>query len=279
MIKEVIDVGPECQEQFFCIEDYPSFKNQALTVAGISNLQGRYLIQRTLPDMHNVLFTLSGKGAFEVGHIKGECLPGSVLFMPAGTEFEYKTTDGQPWEIVWMLLPSTSIWDDFPSKPQYASSDIGEKLKHVLSQLDNERQHQLAHTLQMSVLLTEQLQILIHRLLHTQSVNSHPLKLIQALIDVENNLEKSWNVDLVAQAANLSRATAQRHCTQLYGMGIMQKITQLRLNRAAALLTMTQLAIAEIANQVGYEEAFNFSTRFKKHFKKTPSSYRAQPND
>jgi len=48
------------------------------------------------------------------------------------------------------------------------------------------------------------------------------------------------------------------------------------MRRAASLLTGSERRIDAIATAVGYENAFAFSTAFKRHMKKTPSAYRSK---
>lgn len=49
-----------------------------------------------------------------------------------------------------------------------------------------------------------------------------------------------------------------------------------RMKQAAALLRQTQATIAEIANQVGYENQSKFATAFRDVFKIAPAEYRKQ---
>jgi AraC family transcriptional regulator of arabinose operon len=58
------------------------------------------------------------------------------------------------------------------------------------------------------------------------------------------------------------------------GASIVQTVLQLRLRQAARLLEFTDLTVAEIAAQVGFESAFYFSRQFKAHYGVSPSTYR-----
>ena len=49
-----------------------------------------------------------------------------------------------------------------------------------------------------------------------------------------------------------------------------------RMKRAAILLRQTQATIAEISNQVGYENQSKFATAFRDVMKITPAEYRKQ---
>ncbi len=45
---------------------------------------------------------------------------------------------------------------------------------------------------------------------------------------------------------------------------------------ASRLLRLTSLGIAEVAAEVGYEDAFYFSNRFRRYAGKSPTKFRAQ---
>jgi len=59
------------------------------------------------------------------------------------------------------------------------------------------------------------------------------------------------------------------------GVSPQHYLEKIRLERAAQLLRSTSLSIGEIAGESGYANAFYFSNRFKKAFRKSPSLYRS----
>ncbi len=69
------------------------------------------------------------------------------------------------------------------------------------------------------------------------------------------------------------------HLTRLFhdhiGMSPMQYVTRQRMTRAAELLEVSTLNIAEIARSVGYTDPYHFSRRFKQVTGYAPTHYRA----
>lgn len=273
-MQEIINIGNKCRELFYCEEDFPSFVSTDICIGGISTLQEQYVITRCLPDLNNLLITLSGRGKFKVGELEGSCVKDSVLLMPAGIPFHYEIYGDEPWEIVWLLLPNSPGWREFPGTPKLFETGYGQQVRTLMSQLEQERCFRPEESHRMCQLVTEQLQLVLKRILRSQQSVSLNTQLAKVFAHVELSLDQPWTVEKIADKAFLSRATAQRHCSQLYGMGIKQKVAELRFNRAAALLKMTRYSIEAIAHQVGFDEAFNFSTRFKQRFGVTPSAYR-----
>jgi transcriptional regulator GlxA family with amidase domain len=54
----------------------------------------------------------------------------------------------------------------------------------------------------------------------------------------------------------------------------MEVLRLLRLDRAAQLLTRTDLAVQEVADLVGFEDAFHFSRLFRAEFGHAPREFR-----
>jgi transcriptional regulator GlxA family with amidase domain len=59
----------------------------------------------------------------------------------------------------------------------------------------------------------------------------------------------------------------------------MKYVSQMRVQRAGLLLYQTNAPIADIANTVGYQNQFNFSSAFKKHSGLSPSKYRTRSRE
>ncbi|QMV74386.1 response regulator [Comamonas piscis] len=63
------------------------------------------------------------------------------------------------------------------------------------------------------------------------------------------------------------------------GMTVFEFIRQQRMKMAAELLKTGSLGVADIAAEVGYANSGNFSTEFKKFWKKSPKQYRLDCRD
>ncbi len=86
----------------------------------------------------------------------------------------------------------------------------------------------------------------------------------------------AWTVASLAARAGVSRALFAKRFTRLMGRPPLAYITECRMDEAEALLSDTDLGIAQIARSVGYADAFGFSAAFKRHKGLSPSAYRAR---
>ena len=79
----------------------------------------------------------------------------------------------------------------------------------------------------------------------------------------------------MARAAGLSKAHFSREFRRTFGESPHHYLLTRRLERAAALLRMTDWTVGEICVSVGLQSLGSFTTSFKRTFEQTPTEYRA----
>jgi AraC-like DNA-binding protein len=82
-------------------------------------------------------------------------------------------------------------------------------------------------------------------------------------------------VEDMAGAAGLSRAHFSREFRRAFGESPHAYLLTRRLERAAALLRMTDRSVAEVCFSVGLQSVGSFTTSFKRMYEKTPTAYRS----
>lgn len=80
----------------------------------------------------------------------------------------------------------------------------------------------------------------------------------------------------MAAAATLSKAHFSREFSRTFGESPHHYLLTRRLERAAALLRMTDWTVGEICVAVGLQSIGSFTTSFKRAFGDTPTEYRAK---
>ena len=93
---------------------------------------------------------------------------------------------------------------------------------------------------------------------------------------VAMNLGEDWTLTKLAGLAHMSDEHLRRLCRRQLGRTPMQQITFLRVQRAAELLEHSNDKVEVVANAVGYQNPFVFSTMFKKWTGWRPSEFRGQ---
>jgi len=108
----------------------------------------------------------------------------------------------------------------------------------------------------------------------TPQVQERRLRQVVEMIESE----PSCSIRDLALKVSLSPAHLQRLFKQQTGTQLGTLVTERRLQRAAELLTVSNLSIKEIAHVVGYRHHSSFVRAFQRRFARAPKYYRRQPN-
>lgn len=88
------------------------------------------------------------------------------------------------------------------------------------------------------------------------------------------NLDQRITIEELAKEFGMNTTTLKTVFKDVYGTAIASHIKEHRMEKAAELLTKTDLSISQVAQQVGYESQSKFSAVFKEAFKQTPVEYK-----
>ncbi len=86
--------------------------------------------------------------------------------------------------------------------------------------------------------------------------------------------ETDFNVEKLAELTHMGKTKLNYKIKELYGTSPIKYINDMRLQRAAYMLTSTDLPIKEICRATGFNSLPYFTKCFREHFLQTPSAYR-----
>ncbi|MBY0217074.1 AraC family transcriptional regulator [Paenibacillus illinoisensis] len=117
-------------------------------------------------------------------------------------------------------------------------------------------------------------QILVHVTEAHTSLKEDSQMLIQRTKEyIDEHSNENLTVELLAGMAGLSPKYYVDLFKRRYGMSTTDYISGLRINRAKQFMASTDLRLRDIAHQVGYQDEFYFSRKFKKIVGVSPSVY------
>ncbi|MFT6284966.1 MAG: AraC family transcriptional activator FtrA [Arenicella sp.] len=90
------------------------------------------------------------------------------------------------------------------------------------------------------------------------------------------HLNQPLTVDDLAQQANMSRRSFDRHFKSALGVSPKAWINQQRINLAKQLLEVEDLSIEQLARKVGYDNGITLRFNFNKYVGVAPSQYQSQ---
>jgi AraC family transcriptional regulator of adaptative response / methylphosphotriester-DNA alkyltransferase methyltransferase len=91
---------------------------------------------------------------------------------------------------------------------------------------------------------------------------------------VNAEFAEDLNLNDVARRIATSRRQLQRIYNEIGGTTFRDQLTQVRMDRAAELLTTNNTTVREVANSVGYRQPAQFAKAFRAHHGKSPSEFR-----
>lgn len=98
-------------------------------------------------------------------------------------------------------------------------------------------------------------------------------RIAQAMRHMHGEPARAWTVEQLALKAALSRSAFHERFTRTVGLAPMEYLLAWRMALAKDLLRRQDVAIAEVAERVGYGSASTFSTAFSRHVGQPPGRY------
>jgi AraC-like DNA-binding protein len=98
--------------------------------------------------------------------------------------------------------------------------------------------------------------------------------LAQALQAMHGAPAQDWTVESLARTAGMSRSGFAARFKAVVGQSPLDYLTQWRMYRASRLLLQGNVALSEVARQVGYESAGAFNRVFRRETSMTPGAFR-----
>ncbi len=114
---------------------------------------------------------------------------------------------------------------------------------------------------------------------HTQPINPSSKwhqQMMDITVQISENLQEVPDIASLAQQLGCSVDHFSRLFKQVVGMGPQAFIIQAKVNRARYLLFESNLAIAHIAERLGYQDVYFFSRQFKQKTGLSPTAFKEQ---
>ncbi|MBU2864012.1 helix-turn-helix transcriptional regulator [Reinekea forsetii] len=264
-----LEIGKECFEIFLTSDELPEMSLHNIHMAGIAHLKPPYVIERSQLNLHTLLFTSSGQGKLTTETTEAVIQPGTMTVLPAQTNYRFEINDDH-WDMCWILLPEKLDWQTLmPDQPEIRPTSQALNIFYLCHVINQEREIEASFRDQSF----HQLARYIESNLNSLTLEKDD-RLSAAFRTVNQSLHKPWTVNDIAQLTYYSEPHLYRLCKERFGKSPKQIIRSLRIDRAKQLLTLTDWPLNELAQRVGFSDAFNFSNRFKKEVGLSPSRFR-----
>jgi AraC-like DNA-binding protein len=266
MSREINNIGRATREWIITEQRCP-LRAHGFGLAGWSRARDGFFFVRPSPHYSQILACVSGHGEVLVNGTWEVCGPGSAYLTPIGARNAYRAIPGETWRVSWVHQDA-----NFATTPEPALVTVTgavEMFDAILHGLYAE-----VNGMQEPDVLEDWLRLLQTQVRRISRPAASPSRLQPLWNAVAADPSHAWSIAELAERAGMSIEHLRRLALSETGRSPMKQVTHLRMRHAEALLGSRRYPIAEVAERVGYENAFAFSTAFKRETGRPPSEAR-----
>lgn len=250
------------------------------TEAGLFFARQHFSTARTDKDSYLLFFTLRGAGLIEQNGSRAVLRTGQALLLNCRTAQSYCTAPGQScWHHYWVHLDGAGVAAMEPllipdkklTPVQLTGGKMQEEFERVLQQIE---QGTVDSMVQTGLALHQLLGQCVQGLFGQSEATSTRQVILQAAETLRKNYRQELCLaDLLADA-HMSKSYFLRLFRRYMGTTPYNYLVNYRITQAKELLVLTDHSIGDIAHEVGFGDASNFSTRFTNATGQSPLQYR-----
>ncbi len=253
-------------------------KDLSLINAGEQKCEPGYEYSYFLTDWYLLHFVISGKGTFISGGKTYHLEAGNAFLIVPGEYSVYKADDEDPWHYTWFHF-SGNVADVFINRlglsnenPIYKTADVQAVYKSFRNLLStSERDIDFLPVGAFFSLLGTMLEASAMPLSKTKKTGEEYVELCKEYIKM--NYYRKISVEQLCDAASIDRTYLFRLFKQITGKSPRAYIIDYKMKTAKKLFETSDFSVTQVAQAVGYDDAFAFSKLFKNRYGISPKSY------
>lgn len=225
---------------------------------------------------YQLLYITKGKGKFSSLHLSNiEITEGTVFLLRPGEWHTYRPDESTGWECYWVGF-SGAVTGSLQHENTIIQIGYDEEMVALYRKiLDVSNDERPGYQQLLSGILIHLLAYLFYREKDRNWRDKEVFnKMEKARLIIREKINTSISPEEIAASLNMSYTWFRRIFRQYTGLAPAQYITQLKIQKAKELLSVTTMSVKEIALELGYESIDYFSTQFKKQTNTTPGTFR-----
>lgn len=249
---------------------------------GVAHMPSPFEIVRTKLGGSYFLACHGGEGRVLVDGRWTKCRPGQAALLPPRTLQAFQTVPGRTWDFCWvryqeregqtpMMAAQTPVIAQFdPEALRMAILGLHHECNTSIQSAPERRK---LNSTADPIVVDRWVELIHHYVLRFAEPTCSDPRVFQLWDQVSSRLDEPWTIRGMARSVHLSEKQLQRLCLKELGRSPRQQLIWLRMRRAGELLMLQNVKIETIARQVGYHNAFVFSSTFKRVMGWSPSEY------
>ena len=246
----------------------PTLAAAGIFMVGLSTAGRGFRFVRVGAAYPQLLVSVTGEGMAWVDGRWQPCGAGTAYVTPAGATHAYHGPSRGTWQVAWVLYRAGPTCPISTPKPTVVRVDP-RPLRDAVRGLYRES-------------ITRAAAAMVHgwvglvQLYAARAVaeSGRGDALWPVWDAVAADLSRKWTLADLAAAASVGPEHLRRLCHRQLGWSPMRQVTRLRMDRAATLLAGGPSKVDAVAAAVGYADRFAFGHAFRRHFGRSPGSYR-----
>lgn len=237
-------------------------------------------------DSWHLIYTDGGAGQFSTRLGSVTVRAGEVVLYAPGELQDYSTSPAEDyWDRTWVhfrLRPHWEAWLQWPRcanglrRLRMESSETHEPLQAALARMLEFSRRSTPGALDLAANALEEALLWTHLAACPTAGAKQDERVRQAAEHLSAHLREPFRLENLAALCGLSVSRLAHLFKQQTGNTPQQFLEQRRMQHACHLLHLTDLSVAEVAREVGYEDPFYFSNRFRRHVGQSPLPFRRQ---
>jgi len=246
----------------------PALEAHGIQLAGITDAAPGFRFVRPAPRQGQLLVCTAGYGWVRLGDQWVRCEAGMAYLTPPNVLHAYQAAAETRWDLCW--VQSADAWLSPFDTPRLLTVDTG-PLASALAGLRREVTEAAD-----SALLPPWAFLVAAYARQMVRPEQGDTRLRRLWEEVGADLGHPWTVAMLADRVGIGGEHLRRLCQRHLGRSPVSHVVSLRMRQAMALLASDFCTIEIVAQKVGYDNPFAFSTAFKRCQGISPSEYRAK---
>ena len=250
------------------------------TEAGLFYARQLFSTARTDKESYILFYTLQGAGLVEQEDNTVLVGPGQALLLNCRSPQSYCTAPGQScWHHYWVHLDGTGVAAMekllHMEKKLVPVQLMGTRMQELFEMIQAEMERDTVDSMvQRGMILHEILSLWAQNILSQAESISARQVILQAAETLRKHYQQELRLSDLLADAHMSKSYFLRLFRRYMGTTPYNYLVNFRITQAKELLVLTDHTVSEIAREVGFGDASNFSTRFSKATGQSPLQYR-----
>ena len=235
-----------------------------------------------------LIYTVGGAGRITTATGDFTTQPGEVIVYAPDDLQDYKTdvAVGQ-WHLLWSHFTPRPGWYAWLAWPKNAvglrhihlpKGDVRDAFAAALARTLRTYRRRLSNSADFAANALEEALLWAHLAASRGDWMRTDPRVRKAMDYLAANVRQPVRLEALARHCGLSVSRLAHLFKDESGVSPQHFFEQQRMRQATQMLRMTGFGIAEIAAEVGYDDPFYFTNRFRRHTGKSPTQYRQRAN-